>query len=88
VISEEGRRAREEQWDKLGLERVKADLLDDGGYRIGALWLRELAWEWARKKEAEREAARSANGFLSRHGRSKAWDRGASSRPVGCGGSC
>lgn len=53
-ISKEGRRSRFEQWEKLGLDRVKADLLD-GGHQIigGPPAVRELAWEWVRQKEHE-----------------------------------
>ncbi len=56
AISAECRRARFEQWEKLGLDRVKADLAS-GGHRIigGPPAVRELAWEWARIKEAEQE---------------------------------
>ena len=53
-ISKEGRRSRFEQWEKLGLDRVKADLLK-GGYQIigGPPSVGELAWEWVREKEQE-----------------------------------
>jgi hypothetical protein len=52
VISEEGRRARFEQWETLGLDRVKADLTN-GGYQIigGTPAVRDLAWEWIRLKD-------------------------------------
>jgi hypothetical protein len=53
-ISEEGKRARFARWEKFGVDRIKADLLD-GGHRLvgGAPAVRDLAWEWVRKKEAE-----------------------------------
>jgi hypothetical protein len=53
-IREEGKRARFAQWEKIGVERIKADLLA-GGHRLvgGPPAVRELAWEWVRKKEAE-----------------------------------
>src|SRR3954465_3805775 len=52
-ISEEGRRARFEQWEKIGLDRVKAGLLN-GGYQLigGPPSVRNLAWEWVRMKES------------------------------------
>jgi hypothetical protein len=57
-ISEDGRRARFEQWEKLGLDRVKADLLN-GGYQLigGPPSVQKLAWEWVRLKEMSRPAA-------------------------------
>lgn len=52
-ISEEGRRARFEQWEKLGLDRVKADLINGGHQLIGGPpSVRNLAWEWVRMREA------------------------------------
>jgi hypothetical protein len=33
IISEEGRRARLEQWEQLGVDQVKADL-QNGGHRV------------------------------------------------------
>lgn len=61
AISAEGRRVRFEQWEKLGLDRVKADLAN-GGHQIigGPPAVRELAWEWVRIKEAEATSATSA----------------------------
>ena len=57
-ISEAGRRQRFERWEALGLDRVKQDLVD-GGHRLvgGPPQVRELAWEWVRIKEAERDEA-------------------------------
>jgi hypothetical protein len=57
-ISEEGQRARFAQWEKLGLDQVKHNLLN-GGHRVvgGPPQVRELAWQWVRKKEAEEAAA-------------------------------
>jgi predicted nucleotide-binding protein len=53
-ISEEGRAARFERWEKLGLDRVKSDLVNGGHQLIGGpSQVRELAWEWVRMKEAE-----------------------------------
>jgi hypothetical protein len=53
-ISEGGRQARFAQWEKLGLDRVKHDLLN-GGHRLvgGPPQVRELAWEWVRREEAK-----------------------------------
>jgi len=57
-ISDEGRRVRFEQWEKLGLDQVKQDLLN-GGHRIvgGPPEVQALAWDWVRMREAE-EAGR------------------------------
>jgi len=54
-IDEAGRKARFERWEKLGLDRVKGDLVQTGGIREvgGSPEVRELAWEWVRLKEAE-----------------------------------
>ena len=62
-ISEEGRRARFAQWEKLGLDQVKHDLLN-GGHRVvgGPPQVRALAWEWVRQKEAERDGVTRAPG--------------------------
>jgi hypothetical protein len=51
-ISQEGRIERFATWEKLGLERVKADLLN-GGYRLvgGTPAIQALAWEWVRSRE-------------------------------------
>jgi hypothetical protein len=53
-FSEEGKRTRFAQWEKIGVERIKHDLLN-GGYRLvgGPPVEQELAWEWVRMKEAE-----------------------------------
>lgn len=54
-ISEEGRRARFERWEQLGLDQVKHDLMN-GGHRVvgGSPQVRALAWDWVRIKEAQR----------------------------------
>jgi hypothetical protein len=53
-ISEEGRRARFAQWEKIGVDRIKHDLLNGGHQLVGGPpAVRELAWEWVRMKEAE-----------------------------------
>jgi hypothetical protein len=61
-FSEAGRKARFEQWEKLGCDQVKHDLLN-GGYRVvgGPPQERELAWEWVRMKEAEQLARSGTN---------------------------
>jgi hypothetical protein len=58
IISEEGRRARFERWEQLGLSRIKADL-QNGGHQVvgGAQAVQDLAWEWIGLKEAEQAAA-------------------------------
>jgi hypothetical protein len=58
-ISSEGERflrdaVRFEQWEELGVERVKSDLLT-GGTRVvgGTLETQDLAWKWVQMKEAQ-----------------------------------
>jgi len=58
-ISEAGRMAGFEQWEKLGLDRVKSDLQADPHRRIGSGLVQNLAWEWVRMKEAERAKAQA-----------------------------
>jgi predicted nucleotide-binding protein len=52
-----------ERWDKLGVDRVKSDLMHNEGRRIrkvgGGPKELDMAWEWVRMKEAE--AARSSS---------------------------
>lgn len=59
LISSEGERflreaARFAQWEKLGVERVKNDLLT-GGARVvgGTLETQDLAWKWVQMKETQ-----------------------------------
>jgi hypothetical protein len=54
-ISEAGAKARFAQWDQIGLDRIKADLLS-GGHRLvgGPPSVRDLAWKWVRMQEAGR----------------------------------
>jgi hypothetical protein len=67
-ISEEGRRVRFAQWEKLGLDEIKQDLAT-GGYRLvgGPPAVRQLAREWARMKEAEQVRAASEAMGLSKN---------------------
>jgi Hypothetical protein (DUF2513) len=67
IISEEGRRARFEQWEKIGLDRIKADL-QNGGWQVvgGTPAVRDLAWEWVRLKEMSRPTARRRDKDLIR----------------------
>jgi hypothetical protein len=59
AISEEGRKAFFESYERLGLERVKHDLLWTKGivYVGGTLENQNLAWDWVRMKEAEQMRA-------------------------------
>jgi hypothetical protein len=61
-ISEAGRKARFERWERLGVDVIRTDLEATGGLRFvgGTPAVRELAWEWGRMKEAEQ--ARSPQG--------------------------
>jgi hypothetical protein len=63
TISEAGRQARFERWEKLGLARVKADLVHNGGRGVvgGTHEVQDLAWEWVNTKEVESAAAASQN---------------------------
>lgn len=60
TIDEADRKARFDRWEKLGLDRIKSDLVQTGGIRDvgGPPEVRELAWEWVRMKEAEDAAAK------------------------------
>jgi len=59
-IDDAGRKARFDRWEKLGLERVKADLVHNGGRREvgGTHDVQDLAWEWVQMKEAEGAATK------------------------------
>jgi hypothetical protein len=59
AISQAGRQARFEQWEKLGLARVKADLMHNGGRGVvgSTHEVQDLAWEWVYSKEAGNAAA-------------------------------
>jgi hypothetical protein len=60
--------ARFEQWEKLGLDRVKSDLTNTGGMRDigGPPDVRELAWKWVQMKEAQATAIARLNAAGSR----------------------
>jgi hypothetical protein len=49
---------RFERWEKLGLDRVKSDLIQTGGVREigGPQEVRDLAWQWVKMKEAQSAA--------------------------------
>jgi hypothetical protein len=55
-ISEQGRKERFAQWEHIGVDRIKADLLSGGQTLVGGPpAVRKLAWEWVRMKEQEAE---------------------------------
>jgi hypothetical protein len=56
-ISDEGRRARFEQWEKYGADRLKSDLQIDPYRGVGSKPVQDLAWVFVRMKEAEQVAA-------------------------------
>jgi hypothetical protein len=58
------RQARYEKWEKLGVDRVKADLTAAGGIReVGAgPGTADMAWEWVRMKENKPPITRAAAG--------------------------
>ena len=68
IVTKEGQEllkqnARFEQWEKLGLNRVKSDLLTTGGIRDvgGPQEVRDLAWKWVEMKENQAKANASAS---------------------------
>ncbi len=60
------RHAREEQWEKLGVDVVKHDLMN-GGVRFvgGPLENREAAMEWVRRKENKPPKAPAKPGYMT-----------------------
>jgi len=68
IVTKEGQEllkqnARFEQWEKLGLNRVKSDLVNTGGIRDvgGPQEVRDLAWKWVEMKEKQTRANASAS---------------------------
>jgi hypothetical protein len=55
---------RFERWEKLGVERIKADLTNNGGLRDvgGGPGVVDMAWDWVRMKENKPPLKRSAAG--------------------------
>ena len=73
TISSEGdallkQNARFEQWEKLGVNRVKSDLENSGGIRDigGPQEVRDLAWKWVQMKEAKATAIAREHAAASR----------------------
>jgi hypothetical protein len=60
--------ARFEQWEKLGLDRVRSDLTQTGGIREigGSQEVRDLAWKWVQMKEAKATAIARQQAAASR----------------------
>ena len=54
-MDDAARNARFERFEKLGLDRVKSDLMNTKGVMVvgGGLDVQNLAWEWVRMKENE-----------------------------------
>ena len=51
-ISQRGRIARFVEWEKRGVDAIKADLLTGGSRYVGGPpAVRDLAWEWVRSRE-------------------------------------
>jgi hypothetical protein len=67
-ISSEGekllaRNARYEKWERLGVDRVKADLTATGGIReVGGGPVADMAWDWVRMKENKPPVKRAVAG--------------------------
>jgi hypothetical protein len=59
---------RFEQWEKLGVNRVKSDLENTGGMREigGTQEVRDLAWKWVEMKEAQATAIAKEQATASR----------------------
>jgi hypothetical protein len=64
VTSEARRRAKYAEWDRIGLDRVKADLIHNNGRSIvgGGLQTIHLAWEWVHEREADESKSKMAAG--------------------------
>jgi hypothetical protein len=63
-ISEQGRQERFARWEQIGVDQIKADLLNGGHALVGGPpAVRDLAWEWVRMKE--REAERKAERIIA-----------------------
>lgn len=55
-ISGKGRQERFARWEQIGVDRIKADLLNGGHALVGGPpAVRDLAWDWVRMKEREVE---------------------------------
>jgi hypothetical protein len=58
--------AREEHWEKLGVDRVKHDLLNGGSRTVsGPPANQEAAWEWVRKKENKPPKTAGKPGYMT-----------------------
>jgi hypothetical protein len=59
---------RFEQWEKLGVKRVKSDLENTGGMREvgGTQEVRDMAWKWVEMKEAQATKIATAHAAASR----------------------
>ncbi len=60
------RLARYEQWEKLGLDRVKSDLATGGNRDVGGgVEVKEMAWEWVRMKENKPPKTPAKPGYMT-----------------------
>ena len=60
-ISQQGRVARFAEWEKRGVEAIEADLLRGGSRFVGGPpAVRDLAWEWVRKRSKHSKTRASA----------------------------
>jgi hypothetical protein len=67
-ISQRGRVARFSEWEKRGVEAIKADLLTGGSRYVGGPpAVRDLAWEWVRSRESntQKPAQQQSSELLS-----------------------
>jgi hypothetical protein len=54
-ISQEDRIDRFKQWDRVGVETIRAGLQRGGRIYIGERPVEDLAWEWVRSKQRQEE---------------------------------
>ena len=60
------RLARYEQWEKLGLDRVKSDLATGGNRDVGGgPEVKDMAWEWVRMKENKPPKTPAKPGYMA-----------------------
>jgi hypothetical protein len=82
-ISGAGRKARFEQWEKYGADRLKSDLEADPYRRVGSKAVQDLAWEFVRMKQAEKSSdAQEILGALGLHPQTPLSDLAAGPRPL------
>jgi|SRR5579884_534541 len=59
------RLARYEQWENLGLDRVKSDLATGRNRDVGGVEVKDMAWEWVRMKENKPPKPAAKAGYMA-----------------------